>query len=503
MITVIKNARILTLDEEDREIPMGDIVVEDDKILALGPGSAAAYYATADKVIDAEGHLAMPGLVNAHFHSTSAFMKGVFEGAPLEVLMLYDFPMGDFAHEPRLYYVRSMLSAIELLKQGVTAVRDDVHYFGPPSDQVVAPILEAYRDSGMRASVGFGIANVVEYEKLPFLKGLLREEQREAMASEHLFSTQDLVEFYERAFARWHGQEKGRLAIHTSCSAPQRVTARTMQELSRLSAKYDVSFDMHILETKTQRVLGQEKFGKSLLRYVDDLGSLTNHAVVIHGIWLDDDDLDRIATRGAMIAHNPVSNLKLGSGVMRFSEIAERGISICLGTDEASADDGNNLWTNAKIGALLRKVADAEYHIWPTAGVYLESMCAGGARALRRSDQGGCLAPGRDADLILLDLNSPAFTPLNNLKRQLIYAENGSSVALTMVAGRVVCKDQQILTVDEEAIKAEIRSLMPHYTQLCAEANLAAQDLDGAYRESYLRAARSDVGFSRWLAEAG
>ena len=127
MITIIKNACILTLDEEDRAILMGDIVVEDDKILALGPGSATAHDATADEVIDAEGHLAMPSLVNAHLHSTSAFMKGVFEGVPLEVLVLYDVPTGGFAHAPRLYYPRSMLSAIELLKQGVTAVRDDVH----------------------------------------------------------------------------------------------------------------------------------------------------------------------------------------------------------------------------------------------------------------------------------------------------------------------------------------------------------------------------------------
>ena len=168
MITIIKNAHILTLDKDDSELAAGDIVVEGTKIVALGVGAAAQYEHSAAKVIDANGLLAMPGLVNAHFHSTSAFMKGAFEGSPLEHLMLYEYPIGGLAHEPRLYYLRAMLASIEMLKQGVTAVRDDVHFFGGPSDKGADAILEAYRDAGMRASVGFGIANVVEYDKLPY-----------------------------------------------------------------------------------------------------------------------------------------------------------------------------------------------------------------------------------------------------------------------------------------------------------------------------------------------
>ncbi|MEM7117224.1 MAG: amidohydrolase family protein [Chloroflexota bacterium] len=501
MITVIKNAHILTLDKHDREIADGDLVVEGSKIVQLGEGVAARYEHKANRVIDARGLLVMPGLVNGHFHSTSAFMKGAFEGAPLEPYMLYEFPIGGFAHQPRLYYLRAMLASIELLKQGVTAVRDDVHFFGNPTDVGAASILEAYREAGIRASVGFGIANVIEYDKLPYLKELLTAEQRAAMAAEQLVSTEDIIAFYERLFANWHHSHEGRLTIHVSCSAPQRVTPETMQALSALAAKYDVSFDMHILETKTQRLLGNEKYGKSLVHYVNDLGVLNDHAVVIHGVWLDEQDMALIAEAGAVIAHNPVSNLKLGSGVMPFAKIMAHDIPICLGTDEASADDGTNLWLNAKMGALLQKIGDLEYRDWPPAAAYLDAMCRGGARALRREQQSGCLAVGRDADLIMLDLNSLAFTPLNHLKRQLVFAENGRSVVLTMVAGEIVCENQQMKRVDEEAIKGEIRQLMPQYRAVCDAANREADQLSLAYRQTYLKAAKQDVGFSRWLAQ--
>ena len=228
-ITVFKNCHILTLDPTEREVSDGDIVIKGGKILRLGHGEAHHFENTADQVIDGRGKLAMPGLINGHFHSTSAFMKGAFEGAPLEVYMLYEFPLDGLAHEPRTYYLRAMLSAIEMLKQGITAVRDDVHFFGGASEAGAHAILEAYRDSGMRASVGFGIPNVVEYDKLPYLEERLSAEQKKMMQAERLPSTADITAFYEQMFASWHREHNGRMAIHTSCSAPQRVTPETLK----------------------------------------------------------------------------------------------------------------------------------------------------------------------------------------------------------------------------------------------------------------------------------
>src|SRR5206468_6835681 len=121
-----------------------------------------------------------------------------------------------------------------------------------------------------------------------------------------------------------------------------------LQALSELSARHDIPHNMHILETRLQRVFGDEVLGRSLVRYADDLGVLDERAMVIHAIWIDDDDVDLLAASGCSVAHNPISNLKLGSGVMPWRALHDAGVPIALGTDEATADDGINMWSVLK-----------------------------------------------------------------------------------------------------------------------------------------------------------
>ncbi len=276
------------------------------------------------------------------------------------------------------------------------------------------------------------------------------------------------------------------------------MTVPYFEALSALSKTHDLPFVVHILETKLQRVLGEDKFGKSLVRYVHDLGLLDERMQIVHAIWVDEQDMALITASGATVAHNPVCNLKLGSGIMPFQRLKAHGIPICLGTDEAVADDSHNLWGAIKMAGLIHKITDPEYQNWPSAATILDCAFTGGARALRQSGQIGQLAVGAQADIILLDLDSLAFTPLNDLDRQLVYCENGSSVRLTMVAGEVVMQDGRLLLVDEAAIKAEARAMMRDYAEAFALADAAARELDPFYRAMYLKAAARDVGMNRW-----
>lgn len=499
MRTLLRNARILTLDDDDTEYMTSSIVIENGKIAALGPGAEPGQAGAFDRIVDAEGCLAMPGLINGHFHSPSAFMKGALEGMPLELAMLYDVPWDGLAHSPRVYYLRAALSAIEMLKTGVTSVRDDAFFFGNPTGETIDALFQAYLDCGMRASIGFGINNVVEYEKLPYLKSFLSPAHLETMERSERLSTRDVIDLYRHAFERWHNREDGRLMVHASCSAPQRVELGLLQALSKLAVEHDVSYDLHVLETKAQRVLGQEKIGQSLVEYMHSAGVLTEHAIVIHAVWATERDLALIRRAGAVVAHNPVSNLRFGSGVMPYLQIREAGIPMCLGTDEVTNDEANNLWITAKIGNLLQKIATPEFEKWPSSGDYLDMMCGGGARALRRAATVGMLKRGYDADIILIDLNRCPFVPLNDLRTQLVHGETGSSVVLTMVRGEIVCERGRVLGVDEDAIKREIRELWPRYREECDRSNAQARELASAYRRTYERAAGEDVGFSRWL----
>ena len=500
MNTLFRNARVLTLDDHLTEFERADILVCGSKIEAIHPDLPIPENEPDLRIINAAGKLAMPGLVNAHVHTPGNFVRGTLDNLPLEIFMLYEVPpLSDRPPDYRTNYVRTMLGTMEMLKLGITSVQDDAFYVPVPSAEAIDGLMQSYTDSGIRCVATLDQPNVVEYEKYPYLYDLLPDSLRQGMENAPIMRTEELLELYHYLLDRWHNTSGGRVRAGASISTPHRVKVDYFAALSELSKKHDIPFNMHILETKLQRVFGESKYGKSLVRYANDLGFLDERVVVIHAIWVDDFDVDLMANARCSVAHNPVCNLRLGSGVMTFRRHANAGINICLGSDEACTDDTHNMWIVAKVASLIHSITDPEYRNWPKAQEILWCLTRGGARAMRMEGKVGALIPGYEADLILVDLNTLNFTPLNDLYRQLIYCETGSSVVLTMVAGELVYADGKLLTVDEEAIKEEAREIMKSYRSDMEKTREAARRLEPYYREMYLRAARQDVGMSRWV----
>jgi cytosine/adenosine deaminase-related metal-dependent hydrolase len=232
---------------------------------------------------------------------------------------------------------------------------------------------------------------------------------------------------------------------------------------------------------------------------VQDLGLLDERMMVIHAIWIDNHDIELLAQSGCTVAHNPVCNLRLGSGVMPWRALRESGVPLCLGTDEMNTDDTTNLWQVAKTGALLQTLTQADNRLWPKAGEFLHAATRGGARAIRHQADLGQLKLGALADICLLDLDTHAFTPLNDLQRQLIYCEDGSSVRYTLVNGAVVFESGRVTTVDERALRVEARTLMAGYASQMATAAAQAVQLEPVYRAMLERAATHDVGMARLM----
>lgn len=500
MKKLIKDVRVLTMDDEMTEYAEADILIEGTKITKIGSDINVSEGQDKLEIIDASGMLAMPGLVNGHVHSPGNFQKGTLDGMPLEVFMLFEVPpLSEKPPSPRLNYVRTMLGNLEMLKLGVTSVHDDAFYVPYPTPEAIDGLMESYADSGIRAAATLDQPNVVEYDKYPFLFDMLLEDIRHEMEKAPRMSKGELLELYDYFIDTWHETSNGRVKAAVSISAPQRVTVDYFGALSEISQEKDLPFDIHVLETKLQRVLGEEKYGKSLVKYVDDLGFFNEQVMVIHAIWVDEEDIDILAQSGCSVAHNPGCNLRLGSGVMPYRKLREAGVPICLGSDEAIAEDTANMWSIGKLAATIHTIADPDYRNWPKAKEILWHLTRGGSRAMRNQGHVGMLAPGYEADLILLDLNTLNFTPLNDLYRQLVYCEDGSSVRMTMVAGEVVVKDGEVLTVDEEAIKQEARELMQEYSKELEQARQAAEKLLPYYHEMYMRAAKRDVGMNRWV----
>lgn len=494
---LIRGAEVLASAEAETPL-RADILARDGRIVAVESGLMPPDAAT--EILDAENCIAIPGLINAHLHSSGNLQRGTLDGLPLEIFMLYEVPpLAAGPEDPHLVRLRTLLGAVEMLKLGITSVLDDAFFVPLCSTSSIDAIAGAYRDAGMRATLGLDQPIVLEYEKYPFLKDLLPEEFGREMEHAPRETAAGMAEHYRHLIDTWHGAGEGRIAAAVSCSAPQRATPEYLQTLSEISRREDLPFFCHVLETKLQRVLGEEKYGRSLVRYIDELGVLDERCQVIHGVWIDDEDIEILARSGATVAHNPVCNLRLGSGVMPFRKLRDAGVPICLGTDEAVSDDSHNLWGAVKLVGLVHTLAERSDARWPKAPEILDCVWNGGSRVMRRDYPLGRIEPGAVADIALLDRNADAFMPLGDLRRQLVYNETGSSVRHTIVDGRIVVRDRRVTTIDEAALKAEVRAMEPALAAATCDLRNGAQRLEPYYRAMVERAHARDVGFTRWL----
>jgi len=495
--TIFQNVRLLALDRSNSEYDAVDVRIKGSTIDELGQDIAVG---PDDLVIDGAGKLLMPGLINGHFHSPGSFNRGALDDMPLELFMLYEVPPFDCPPtSARMHYLRTLLGAVEMLKGGVTSVHDDPFYVPTVTEELTNATMQAYSDAGLRATVSINTPNVVEYHKYPFLFELLPDIFRRKMEEIVQPTKDELIATYRRFISSWHGANNGLLQTSVSCSAPQRVTKEYLRALADLSGEHDLPYNMHILETRLQRVFGDQLLGRSLVRYVHDEGVLDERSLVIHAIWVDEDDMDLLAASGCSVAHNPLCNLKLGSGIMPFRALTERGVNICLGSDEMCSDDSVNLWNVAKLAGLVHKITEPDYRRWPTAQEILNCATLNGARAMRQERSTGSIEAGKQADLILIDLDTLAFSPLNDLRRQLVFCENGSSIRLVMVAGDIVVSDGKVLSIDEEALKEEIRESWKMYQQQYEQVDHWARTLEPIYRKMYEHSLAEPVGPTRAL----
>ena len=492
---------VLVLDPERPGSMAGplDVFVRGSRISATGfslPGEDAT-----TRVIDGHGHhLLVPGLINAHFHSSANHLKGAFPSLPLELFMLYESPSEAVSPTPREAYLRTMLGALEMLRAGTTSVQDDAFLLPAPEPEIIDAVMQAYADCGIRASVALDQPELAEVDKLPYLAQLAPENLRNALTAPAPVTGSQLLELYGHLFDRWHGAAGGRLTAAVSISAPQRVTPDYFAALDELSREHRVPLFAHMLETRTQRLLASEQprfAGRSLVAYTAELGLLSERTNVIHAIWVDDHDLDLIAGAGAVIAHNPVSNLRLGSGIMPFRAIRDRGIPIALGSDEAICGDTVEMWGVVKMAGLIHTVTGLDSDRWPAAGEVLDALWRGGAAAMMRRGELGEIRVGALADLALLDLHSPAFTPLTDITGQLVYCDPVSSVALVMVDGAVVAEGGVVTSVDERALLDEARELFAAAAPQRRRERAGADALLPTYRAMVRRGASADLELDR------
>ncbi len=485
---MIKGAIPLSQSEAPGELKPIDVVIDGNEIVALG-NDLDSKQLKIEKVLSVQDKLIIPGLINAHLHSHDRFDKGRFDNLPLEVWMvLYNPPTAGRDWTARECYLRTILSCIEMIKSGTTTVIDDLHSAFPLSPACLDAVFQAYQDIGMRAQVTIAYADKPYYQTIPFLEELLPQHLKPApeLSPEAIH---DSVLTLWRDFAkRW----KGRVQFILSPSGPQRCTDGFLRKVWSLSEEFNLPVVVHVLETKVQAITGRPFYGKSIVAHMQDLGLLTPLTALVHCVWVNDHDIEQIAKAGSSVIHNPLSNLKLGSGIAPVGKMLEAGINVGLGTDNHNASDTANLFEAMKAAALIHKVSNHEYNKWIGAKEALHMATQGGALCGGLSEETGKVEIGKKADLVLLDLKALSFFPKNNLLNQLVFSENGTAVDTVIVDGNILMEGRRLISVDEEKLLQELEERIEEIQNKISAGIPDGRELEPFLRKAYYRCIERD-----------
>jgi guanine deaminase len=428
-----------------------DVLIDADRITAIGPGLSAPDSA---QRLDATGRLVLPGLINAHTHAHNNLLKGIADNWTLEDLLTHS-PALNGGRTVEEQYLSATLGAIEMLKTGCTAAYDLFMAIPAPTDEGVEAVARAYTDVGLRALIAPAVADLVFYRTVPDLLDILPTALRSTVDSIAAAPMQGLLGLIEQAVRRWDGTASGRLRVAVAPTIPGQCSEAFLSGCVHLARQYGVSFHTHLVESKVQAIYGMRRWGTTLVTHLAEIGALGPAFVGAHSVWLTDDDIRRLADAGAAVVHNPASNLKLGSGIAPVREMVEHGLTVGLGTDGAMSSDNLNMFEAMRFAALVGKVRFPHHpERWIGAQDAWHLATHGSARVLGMADDLGAVAPGRKADLVLLQADSVFLRPLNHPLNALVYAETGADVETVLVDGRIVLEHGRVCTVNEADVRA-------------------------------------------------
>ena len=379
--------------------------------------------AQADRVISRPRRVLIPGLVNAHTHIAMTAFRGFADDLPLHRWLNERIFPAEAKLDPRGVYLAARLGMLEALSTGTTGICDA--YFKLPQ------IAAAAKECGIRAN----ICNMLTW----FGEGPAPDSDnafQEALELAREYRDDPLVT-----------ADAGLHAVYTS-------NPESWEKIAGFAKENGMRLHIHIAETQKELDDCRAKYGCSPVKALYKAGAFQNPVTAAHCVYLDEADRAILREAGAVIVHNPVSNCKLASGIADVP--AMRGIRVALGTDGMASNNSHDLFEEMKLSALLAKVRSLDAAALP-AGQALEMAVLGGAAAMGREGRAGRIQVGYDADLALLNFDTPALTPCYDVLSHLVYAAAGRDVEMTLVNGKAVYENGEFPGVDAERCAAELR----------------------------------------------
>jgi len=463
----------LVVDVDRARAFRGDVLVEGTRIADVRPGTIEV--GPDVRVVDASDRLVMPGLVNAHTHGHGSLGKGAGDLWSLELLLnASPWASGGMTDEDRR--LAATLNAAEMVKKGCTAGYDLFAQIPQVSAASMAAAAAGYRDAGVRAVLAPMIADRSFYEAVPGLLDALPADARRALGGR----TDDGAAAMRAELASWlQGWDLPEDEVRPALAPtiPTHCSQGFLEACRDLAGVHGVPLHMHLAESKPQAVAGIEVYGKSLTAYLADIGLLGPRFTAAHGIWLDGADIRRLADAGARVAHNPGSNLRLGSGIAPVREMIDAGLTVGVGSDGSVSSDHQNMFESTRLASFVSRVRSPDPDRWVTAGEALFMATAGGSAVLGFDGKIGRVAPGYYADLVLLDLASPSFVPLNDAVRQIVHCEDSGAVDTVMIGGRTVLSGGRFTELDYADLRRRANAAVERLRVETAEARRLADRL--------------------------
>lgn len=430
MKTLIDHVMIQSFGDEDAPVLDGCIAIENDRIHYAGPRNGLSKGFEQDVTIEGSGKLALPGFINTHTHVAMTSLRGV--GSDMDLFQwLHEkvFPAEDRLAGDDVYWL-SMLGIAEMIRNGVTTF-SDMYMF---EDQVA----QAVADTGIRASLS---RSVVSGEG---------EEQR-FQESQELFS-------------EWHEGADGRIRVMMSAHAIYTCNDMTLLRVCNMAKELGIGVHIHISETQKEVADCLRERHKSPVRYLNDLGFFEVPVLAAHCVHVDEEDMRIMAEKGVKVAHNPVSNLKLGSGIAPVPRMLSHGICVALGTDGASSNNNLSVLKEMQEAALIHKGAARDPGLI-TAGQACRMATLMGAQALGWDDEIGTLEPGKKADLILLDMTKPHWIPVQEPSVGLAYAAQEGDIDTVIANGNVLMENRELVSIDIEELRDKVQEIHDRITK--------------------------------------
>jgi len=425
---IVFGSHILTMDEQERIIDDGAVVIQGENIIDLGSRGEIEERYVAKETIDGSGCLVMPGLINGHTHAAMTCFRGLADDLELmDWLNNYIFPAEARFVNREFSYLGTLLACAEMIKSGTTTFCD-MYIF---EDEIA----RAAKEAGMRCLLGEVLFD---------------------FPSPNTKTPEEGLAYTEMLIKKWADDPLVNIVVEPH--ALYTCSDSLIRDAKILADRYNVPLATHYLETQTEYRQLVQVYGRSPTYYLNEIGALNDRFLAFHGVFLPEEDIRLFADKGCSVIHTPESNMKLAAGVAPVPDMLALGVTVGLGTDGCASNNNLDMFQEMDSAAKLHKV----HRLDPTvmdAPTVVKMATRDGAKALGMAGLVGQIKPGMKADLIMVDFDKPHLTPLYNLRSHLVYAVNGADVKTALINGKVVMRDRLLLTIDEQAVMENVNRI--------------------------------------------